>query len=113
MVGAIALSPMFLYAIRRDIIRHLPTSSLTFEKTCFYTPVGVTPFGTDKCPDTPAGDTVFLYASRRDVIQDFRDSTSTTFRSPSRFYTPVGVTSFRTDLPRHQQPEERFYTQEA
>ena len=42
-------------------------------------------------------DKKFLYASRRDVIQDPK-KLSTSASERSGFYTPVGVTSFRTTV---------------
>src|SRR5664280_293023 len=65
------------------------------ESFSFYTPVGVTSFRTDRARDLQcAPSEPFLYASRRDVIQDMHLCNDP--NPGGCFYTPVGVTSFRT-----------------
>ena len=101
MHNCLVLTPdRFLYALRRDLVWDRATeASPSCRSSGFYTPYGVTSFGTRRWHALLEAfmSITFLYALRRDLVWDTSSSerSRSTLR-PTRFYTPYGVTSFGT-----------------
>ena len=100
---------VFLYALRREVLRNGASTSSPGRAMCFYTPFGVRCFGTGARPRkddhesfyTPFG--VRCFGTMSAVVL--------TTAQVARFYTPFGVRCFGTIVIPPTEPDPpRFYT---